>query len=649
MSRVYLPAPLPNTFAAAKEDIEYAAAFAALDQAVEGSGRGEAVALRYSTCRNVYLTINALFVELREVLGRGKNRSLLSEAVERLRAVIRQPVSQMNRDSVKALDAPAGEIGLRMAEFGRKRDVWTNRAELDSAFEKAIDGLGDALTADRVRRIIANSRTFQDEDHLSEGWDSRWYEVSQQEDGYAAERLDLLDRAAATVRAVTAVALAAGRAWRFALNPLHRTPSPADLFPAEGPAEADAGAARDPWADLHRELCANAGPLRLASADKTAVQPVAWHRPDDGPVHLPATVPAATEAGEILLKLCEHLEICGGELYQSLSEMFRPNLGRAPLPPPFKIDLSDAFAVKTHSPRLADALGRTVIRRYGRTAPDAITVGVCRFGVPACYYDGHHFRYVSTDRRQEVEKLARASVDALAGSPSPVLVLPELFLPASKAEHVAAYARERKVTLIAGVEPTESPDGPLNRAVIALPHVPINITQPKARNSPYEVQFNYRSSAAFVLGGTDIGSFAVVVCSDYREFDLLAAIASADFLIDTLFVCSCNPQPELFKAFAVADAARLYCHVVIANNCLGAGSDGASDNGTIVCSPKAKDHERIRGGPDDERPLALPPVGGSEPRLATYNLPITAIRNDRGKPESHYMDVPHFRRQTPYS
>jgi predicted amidohydrolase len=268
--------------------------------------------------------------------------------------------------------------------------------------------------------------------------------------------------------------------------------------------------------------------------------------------------------------------------------------------------------------------------------------------VPLAYYGSRLGRYASDDKKKEIEKIAKAALDVVSSSPNPVLVLPELFLPASCADEVGQYARDRKTALIAGVEYLESIEGPINQALISLPHLFVNVMQVKTRSSPDEVRFAYESSGVYILGGTDIGSFAVVVCSDFREFDLLAAIANAPFLIDTLFVCSYNSKPELFESFAISDAARLYCHVVIGNGCWDVNSPNTgSSRGSTVCSPLA-DPAKQKLAPSRVVPLALPPVGGVSPAIALFELRIGELRSDKDKPTGGYLNAPYFRRPIPY-
>jgi predicted amidohydrolase len=85
---------------------------------------------------------------------------------------------------------------------------------------------------------------------------------------------------------------------------------------------------------------------------------------------------------------------------------------------------------------------------------------------------------------------------------------------------------------------------------------------------------------------SSIGSFSVVLCSDFREFDVLAAIEGQAFL-DYVIVYCCNPYADLWKHLAVADAVRLHSFVIV-SNWSGDADDNGHGKGSVCVSPTRK-------------------------------------------------------------
>jgi hypothetical protein len=87
------------------DETRYARAVKALSVALNASPHSEDIVLRLSTCRNVYLTVNALFVDIQKILGRGfgtskieacvnhineKNYKNVYEAVNKIRLILQE-------------------------------------------------------------------------------------------------------------------------------------------------------------------------------------------------------------------------------------------------------------------------------------------------------------------------------------------------------------------------------------------------------------------------------------------------------------------------------------------------------------------------------------------------------------------------------
>jgi predicted amidohydrolase len=622
MSKHFLPLDDPPGEAHSKDDDDYAQHFGDIARVLEASTDAERLMLRLSTCRNVYMTVNSLFVDIRQVLGHGKYPSLLTQAIAHLR-----------RAKHSDLNTVLGHIRERLATYQAKRKVWERRRDLDENLLASVGSLNDRLLASRVKRILEEVRTHAEGNACLETWDARWYALSQEEGDWAADKLTKLDSASDTIDAlVTAMRAIAS----------FRNPGGPTLFDAEAGAEHVSG-----WQSVYQVLAGCGARLTLLTYGDQA-DCLAWHSRSGEECRLPMEFTSAEHIGMGLNALFDHFEELERDLYDRLSSAFRPNVGRAPLPPPFVVDVTDSLATRLAELDLRNTLSVVETREFGRQAPPNITVAVCDFGIPASYYESRLYRYVNDERRREVANVARACVETTSKAKAAVLVLPEIFLPSCSADDIARLAREKGVALIAGVEPTTT-DGSqhlVNQAIIALPGVAV-IKQQKRRNSPYEHTYRYEKAGIHVLGGTSLGAFAVLVCSDLREFDVVAAIAGARFLIDTLFVCSFNPHPELFESFAITDAVRLYCHVVIANNLSAPGSAAASAQGTLVCSPMTEPADRIQKAVRQVA-LGVPQVGDMLPSLKIYELGIEDLRSEKEKPAKKYINCPHFRRAKPY-
>jgi len=607
MAIEYQPRQARPSFAPSAEDTQYAEVFTELGIVIDQSRSSERLVLRLSTCRNGYLTVNALFVDLCRVLGHGIQPSLLSRAIEHLRRGEQQKMSELLNDARVALSS-----------YSDKRSVWNQREELDTEFERCLS-VAPVRPAqrDRIRRVLRSDRTQTEK--RGPGWDPVYYRWSSAEPGPVPAWLASLDRVHRKIDAIVAVC-----------RSIARFTAPASLFGDETP---------NTWRDIFRSALPCAAELEMTlSPDENELR---W---SDGGVtrRFPVALPGETEAGLCIRHLTERLSTLERQVYEHLAGGFRLNEKAPPLPPPFRIDLTER---EPSVPPSRQQLPAVQYIDHAQAVPRSIRVAIPDFGIPTSWYNMRYKHYEDA-KREEVGLLAKEMLLCAHLQNATALVLPEYFLPRAVVDELSHLASEKGISLISGVEAEGSPTpDPLlvNEVVIQLPDSP-SVSQWKQRPSVYESPL-YETGGLKVFRRTSLGTFAVLVCSDFLQVDIMWAIAAAA-PIDVLFVCSFNPKPDLFEAMATADACRLYCHVVIANNCLEDGEAKASSRGSLTCSPVNSPDQMIQAN-GARTELALAEVGGTTPGIRVYDLSLEAMAKHNGKAADGYLPVPVCRQLQP--
>ena len=598
----YLPKDTSVPSSSTPEDQHYAQAFQDVAEVLRLSDDAERLTLLLSTCRNAYLTINALFRDLVEVLGHGAHPSLLSSALFLLKQ------GQYGR-----AHEPLDEAATALAIFAEKRAVWENRRALKATFDKTLaEKVDSPLVRDRVLQLTRNVRTSDGEHGTT--WDPRFYEFSQTESATLSESLAMLDETACVLTAIIAVARA------IAALPVEDM-----LFGSEIEAQ---------WPHLRGLLVQNAAALDLvlvpAAGDSTVA--ITWNlyghiiefpeNPESGAAGIPPGV----------APLLAHLDTQLRAEYERLRITFRPNIGQPPLPPPFLIDLSEPQSREIWWPA-----PEAKLHQLGREIPPTVRVALPLIGIPLAYFNTTQDRY-RDQYRPEIERLARAAIQTAGNRGADVVVFPECFLPRSSAQELADLAASLDLTLIGGLEGHLDGDALLqNEVLIRFPDHARLYQQSKQMESVYETKLRVTGGVR-IFQGTRIGTFAVVVCSDALEWGVLSALAAVPTDLHFIFICAMNPHPELFKCLAVADAARLYCHVVIANNCTNTRQPSeASGEGTLVCSP------RRDSCPSPSVPkfaLGLPTIGGTAPEMVIHEVSVESLLTSRRQRVGDFLPFP---------
>jgi hypothetical protein len=332
-------------------------------------------------------------------------------------------------------------------------------------------------------------------------------------------------------------------------------------------------------------------------------------------------------------RLIEQLEKVVRDEYERLVTTFRPNVGHAPLPPPFRIDLTEPQADGQWWP-----MRIVTMRRLGHKVPKAIRVALPLVGIPSAWYNRNDNAYVG-ERCVDVERVAAAAIAAAAEDKADVIVFPEYFLPRRSIKALYEQAEQCGLVLIGGLEGgLDANHMQRNEAAIKFPERKQAFLQGKQMESVYERRVA-PGRELYVFHGTKIGTFGVVMCSDFLETSVLSALAAAPADLHFLFVCAMNPQPGLFELCATADAARLYCNVVIANNCADTrNADKASSVGSIVCGPLLPEPRLVPAVVRSS--LGLPAIGGTTPGLACYDVSVEALLTSRRNRVGGYLPFP---------
>src|SRR4051812_41841242 len=117
-----------HTPAYTREDAEWARNFINLYKFLQSHPNSENATLLLSTCRNAYLTVNALFADVQVLLG-GASMSPLRAACE----LLGQETPDATRVKARCKEALATN-----AQFDQKQAVWNDRRALMKSLEDEL-------------------------------------------------------------------------------------------------------------------------------------------------------------------------------------------------------------------------------------------------------------------------------------------------------------------------------------------------------------------------------------------------------------------------------------------------------------------------------------------------------------------------------
>lgn len=547
---------LPNIdadFSPSDADLDYARRFRNIGQVVDLCEHSERVALLVSTLRNQWMVVNAAFVDLREVLGADGLPDPAARAFFELRRGEAAAAAKLARSSL----AFTGEIRSKLT-------VWDQRQALHEELKDAIAHHPDALVRPEMQHWLERQYTGPPPPGPSAFG------------RYIALNLEAIPRCEEPLALVRKLEKSLSQALRLLLHvALLTSDDPSaqqqSFLTNDEPAEESEPAPDTPretvWEQMRALLLASGDALKceFKEVDGTVVVT----RTGVAGASVPAELPDRQALGALSGGLLDIGEKMIDDAREKLEQSFRPNVAQAPMPAPFLIDLTPietggAGRVRPFKVQFADGRHDTV--------PDVGRIALLKSGMPESAYSHTNPRLYSYDRDAQegalkAKEIALEGLQVAKDQGASFLALPEAFVPRNAVEALTERARELDLGLIAGLEYPEGLGGPVNEAVIVVPGLHEPVYQRKQGPSKYEIRQSHFETDLHlkIFRRTAIGTFAVVVCSDMLELDLLWSLAADEERLDLLVICARNPLPDVFDRLALADAVRLHAHVAVVN------------------------------------------------------------------------------------
>lgn len=609
-------------FHPSRDDIEWAEGFKALNSLLKLCKSSEKAALLLSTCRNAYLTVNALFAELQVVLGGASDPSALRGASE---LILRGAESKRIWERV-------GRALQVLHEFELKRAVWTNREGIWKDIESASSRLeqADRLAKDRAA-IFLGAPKINDR---GDGW---WHEllaIDLRSQPHLGQYFELLDQ-------VFNILHCSAELGRCVASDLDSDPQ-ASLNLAAGGVDRDEPQVLNRVLELTKDLATSCDWVTVETSDTLVIHLTgAYRRPRSSSGIDRITFPIVVVEDETFRSIAPSLGTLMREaLYVAharLNEKFKPNVAKPPMPEPFLIDLPQPEPTFQNGQVRAIEVERMRCAANSRPT-DVVRVAIANLAVPYAEVNKKNLR-LSKDIADDVTREVRRALVLAESNKCDVIVFPEYSVPSSMGAELLSAANQKNIVIIAGLDGKYRDEKLCDEALIAIPGEKIPHFQRKQEPSLEELSRDtfYCDGILRLFSNSPIGDFAVVMCSDWLQLSTLQAWKSEAPLPELLFVVARNPYTELYLNFAKADAVRLYTGIVIANICDAA--DGVNCEGSGAVMPMRGDQEVVG--------QTVEPGEGLLKGVSIYELSLHAIRaRSRGKPEPGYLAVPPAAKRT---
>lgn len=504
-------------------DTRLARAYRVFSEVLDLCAHSERVALRLSTCRNAFLTINAAYVDLRFVIGENTNGSRLKHAIHLVRTgKLPKARSRIN------------EVLEYLSYATEKLQVWEDRVALDLELKNVLEAR-PLDEREYVKLVLSEVRTPGRDSpggEFESTWPRDYLAVSTEESSWAAERRlvvsDACQRLCSCARVLAAIC------------------------------GVDQG-----------DLFATDEPTGFSFWDRV---PVEFRE------EVQACFAAALEDNVVPSKVLDRAWEVAEDVHATLFSAFAPNLAMAPLPPPYVINL-----IPPVSNRERSRVTRPAVRRLesSRPPPGKVRVGLPTWAPPDEWYDLNTFRL-----RDQYSQRARAASLALAEAGNAqdctVVAFPEYSLPKGCIEPLTQLTGRSGMAIVGGVEGSIVDGSVCNELLFSMPDFEPQY-QRKIRRAVDEPGI-VEGQELLMYGGSVLGNCCALVCSDWREQDVVSTVAEQRLLMDFIVICSRNHNPEQFKILAKADSVRFFCHVVIVN-ALSHTSSLATSDGSGVTLP----------------------------------------------------------------
>lgn len=620
------------------EDAAWVRSFVTLYTFLGTHPKSEDATLLLSTCRNAYLTINAEFADIQELLG-GAEKSPLRAGLEM--------IDQGSLDGPKINDRFRRALGT-IAHFDDKERVWATRVMLHESILQlfAKYEADNELDAISIRDIV-HGTDFGPSDP-EDGRHAHLLRLDLAEQPHLSKYFDALKR----LRALSEAIARFGMSYASTIVAPPPLPTTADLFAdgdgkTESEVKAEATSETIPadcavafWAE---KIARNCGWETYGNESELCVKVEFKHqRPDSAVKKIDYAFKRGTDDESIaradaVTFLREALWCAHG----IASAVFKPNISSRPMPSVFEIALPVKRPVLTNPDIKSLELHRKTCAETHRM-PDTGRVALAHLAVPVSKLNLTDYAFKDNATRDEVEADISKAVLAAKTNSCQALAFPEYSIPNRLRNRLLEIASDSGVTIIGGFEGSWI-DGKLaDEVFVAIPGEP-NLYSQYKHSPSLEEQLPgsmFHDGALRLFTNSPIGDFAVVVCSDFLETATLDAWSLVGPLPDILFVVARNTYPDLYKHFAVTDSFRLYCSVAVCNVLDGNedGNDKTTSDGTFVVSP------RNDGKVDVGADVAV--AGTYLKKITVHDIPFSAIRaRERGKPVRGFFAVPRSARR----
>lgn len=605
----YIPREGVTPEAPQKQDMEYAQALKDLYEVINKCQHSDNVALLLSTCRNAFLTLNSLFAELSFAIGSGDTPSPLWKGTDYL-----------SNSKFSNARGKFQEVQRILSQFGKKEYVWKCRNELYAEFKASAMSL-DMLKRDRILKYISNSKSF--DSRTKRMWDRKLYDVD------LRERSNIADRFADVQRAYSFIYKAVRVGRLLCLFASGHAPKQQIMFEDEFEKK------KIEWSDVVEALLQAVEIVRFiieknehngkVTVSSDGIHEELFSFPTEG-------IPGIEELNTIATGVATIITEAANQAYSVLCKAFEPNVAASPMPKPFLIDLTP-YQVKGTETACEFRL-EVVTQGSPFNSKEEVDIAMAHFPIPKRLYNGH-FQFSEDASAIELGESALKLVSLASSRGAQAILFPEYSLPHCMIDKITTKAREANLILVGGLEGRWLEGNLVNEAIVVLPCTEEVYYQRKQKPSVYEEERYafYFDGDLKLFNNTDLGNFAVVICSDYLEKDILNKIINTPHHPNFVLVPACNPFPDLFRHAAIADSVRMYTNVVIANTFN--DGDECSAKGTYAVSPKRKmeaEEGVFHSLPGDDNGYGI----------AIARLSIGAIRcRHRPKPAPGYFSPPY--------
>lgn len=575
----------------------------------------EAFALYISTCRNVYLTINGMFCDIRETFGTVSPPNGIFGSLHKAQGGI-----------FSAAEDQLEEAGISLSALDEKHACWQRRYELQALLETLLPQFPD-LDQQTLRETLYDVVDQDDRSQLASISQFLAFEpLATSEQHSLIQNLVAVGQKLRCVKECAVRIKTLGQDLKVVAGDQSANDQQATLF-----------AKLALPLPLKQRLLDFRTWLESSAADREAL--IVSEALSQTESHCPPGLDILTQSekaadlADFLRFLANHLLNATGREYSLVAKLFRPNVGRAPLPSVFLVDLSTPPPPKADSERAAVPTPVS----FSQPALDKLRLAIAQPPISSSVISDTRLQYRDEADRQIASEWALLAARE-AAQEAQLIIFPELFVPEVAVDALRGVATESRIGVICGVESVRIDERYANYATILIPGTPVDYRQYKKYPSNYESKNFYTKGGQRCFIHSSIGSFSVVLCSDLREFDVIAAIEGQPFL-DYLVVCCCNPHSELWRHLAVADSVRFHSFVIIANWSTSGDANGFGQ-GSICAAPTQKIASNLE---DKPRSKSVPLIKGDKVyngSLLFHELDISALFRDREKPKRGFLSPP---------